>query len=321
MKTQIRSMAHNTKAIVLILLVAGWVAIVPTQLASQPAGAASSNAASALSDASADQDPNKPSSELNHHLAGYALIAIAALVIAGQSSDRLRPLQIVWPFLFLAAGLFLAGWSDAEIWPRGNLSWALLVHHDAEARQHKIFAFLLIGMGIIEYLRARSRLNRFWRTWAFPLLALSGVGLLLVHNHAAASQDTPEEEKAYVVSWLANETTKAADLASDPPGQPPVGHNHTARAAADPAGVQPPPHEKGAHEGMAMHTATESHEHHMTPAMLKVEREHHWFAWVGGAVVLFKFIHDSALWRRPFVAFLWPSCIAVLGILLVFYTE
>ena len=121
-----------------------------------------------------EQDPNKPASELNHHLAGYALIAIGALVIAGYSADRFRPLQLIWPFLFVAAGLFLAAWSDAEIWPRGNLSWRFLIHHDLEARQHKIYALLLILIGIIEYLRARSKLNRFWRSWAFPLLALAG---------------------------------------------------------------------------------------------------------------------------------------------------
>ena len=69
------------------------------------------------------QDPDKPASELNHHLAGYALIAIGALVIAGYSSEKFRPLHLIWPFLFVAAGLFLAAWSDAEIWPRGNLSW------------------------------------------------------------------------------------------------------------------------------------------------------------------------------------------------------
>src|SRR3977135_1144195 len=50
-----------------------------------------------------EQDPNKPSSELNHHLAGYALIAIGAMVIAGYSSEKLRPLQLLSPFLFVAA--------------------------------------------------------------------------------------------------------------------------------------------------------------------------------------------------------------------------
>ncbi|PYX67540.1 MAG: hypothetical protein DMG78_27505 [Acidobacteria bacterium] len=59
----------------------------------------------------------------------------------------------------------------------------------------------------------------------------------------------------------------------------------------------------------------------MTAAMVKVEREHLWFALVGVLVVLFKVILDSTLWRRSFVAWLWPSCVAALGILLVLYTE
>ena len=148
----------------------------------------------------AEQDPNKPASELNHHLAGYALIAIGALVIAGYSSEKLRPLQLVWPLLFVAAGLFLAAWSDAEIWPRGNLSWRFLIHHDPEARLHKIYALLLILIGIIEYLRARGKLNRFWRTWAFPLLALVGAGLLLFHDHGQTSGASSPEARQYMVS-------------------------------------------------------------------------------------------------------------------------
>ena len=113
----------------------------------------------------AEQDPNKPASELNHHLAGYALIAIGALVIAGYSSEKLRPLQLVWPLLFVAAGLFLAAWSDAEIWPRGNLSWRFLIHHDPEARLHKIYALLLRrgssihGFRVGRTGRRRPRLN------------------------------------------------------------------------------------------------------------------------------------------------------------------
>jgi hypothetical protein len=50
----------------------------------------------------ADQDPNKLASELNHHLAGCALIAIGMLVIAGRALRKLRPLKYVWPFLFVA---------------------------------------------------------------------------------------------------------------------------------------------------------------------------------------------------------------------------
>src|SRR6478752_473009 len=161
----------------------------------------------------AEQDPNKPASELNHHLAGYALIAIGALVIAGYSSEKLRPLQLVWPLLFVAAGLFLAAWSDAEIWPRGNLSWRFLIHHDPEARLHKIYALLLILIGIIEYLRARSKLNRFWRSWAFPLLALIGAGLLLFHDHGQSSGASSPEAREYMVS---QEVATRVETSPDP---------------------------------------------------------------------------------------------------------
>src|SRR5262245_36648631 len=94
-------------------------------------------------------DPNKEPSELNHHIAGCALIGVGLLVIASFSSAKLRFLQFTWPVLFILNGVFLAAWSDSEIWPRGNLSWRWLFHHDLEARQHKVFALILIALGIV----------------------------------------------------------------------------------------------------------------------------------------------------------------------------
>ena len=64
-----------------------------------------------------------------------------------------------------------------------------------------------------------------------------------------------------------------------------------------------------------------AHSHEMSEGMLKVERQHLWFMVVGLAVALFKFISDSALWRRTFVLHLWPSFVTLLGVLLVLYTE
>ena len=49
--------------------------------------------------------------------------------------------------------------------------------------------------------------------------------------------------------------------------------------------------------------------------------EHLWFTVVGLAVALFKFVSDSALWRRTFALRLWPGFVTLLGVLLVFYTE
>ena len=266
----------------------------------------------------AEQDPNKPASELNHHLAGYALIAIGALVIAGYSSEKLRPLQLVWPFLFVAAGLFLAAWSDAEIWPRGNLSWRFLIHHDPEARLHKIYALLLILLGIIEYLRARAKLNRFWRAWAFPLLALVGAGLLLFHDHGQTSGASSPEARQYMVSgWAA----RAADAPDSMPGM----HHHALETdsprADDQVGTSTSM-EEGSND-MPEHQAhsASAHSHEMSEGMLRVERQHLWFTVVGLGVALFKFVSDSALWRRSVALRLWPGFITLLGVLLVFYTE
>ena len=68
------------------------------------------------------------------------------------------------------------------------------------------------------------------------------------------------------------------------------------------------------------HSAS-AHSHEMSEGMLRVERQHLWFAVVGLGVALFKFVSDSALWRRSVALRLWPGFITLLGVLLVFYTE
>jgi hypothetical protein len=53
--------------------------------------------------------------------------------------------------------------------------------------------------------------------------------------------------------------------------------------------------------------------------MIKIKKEHFWFSIVGFGVALFKFIYDGACWKKPFVRFLWPAFISILGLLLIFY--
>ena len=300
-----------------IFLAVCSIATFPVRLCSQPAAILSSAETSVAHRASSEQDPDKLASELNHHLVGYVLIAIGMLVIAGQSSRRWRPLHYVWPFLFIAGGLFLAVWSDDEIWPRGNLSWTWLIHHDAEARQHKIYAVLLIVMGIIEYLRLNAKLKRFWQTWTFPMLALTGAALLLFHDHTAGSGASSPEARKYVVYWLADRTTKApiSESSSDL-----LRHDHRMMPASAPPETHQAQLQSAVHEGTDRHNGN-GQPHGMTAAMAKVEREHLWFALVGVFVALFKVTLDSTIWRRSFVPFLWPSCVAALGMLLVLYTE
>lgn len=275
-------------------------------------------------------DPNKGSSELNHHIAGWALVGVGLLQLASLGSSRRRALRYVWPALFVLAALFLALWSDAEIWPRGNLDWSWLFRHDAEARQHKIYAFLLSAIGIVEYLRISGSLPRVWKTWAFPVLAVIGAGLLLIHDHTGGSGARSPEAQAYLVNpaldvdgearqnaLIASEATsqdqhqsmyesseKAMDVHGLESGSMQMSHSHIAMDAS-PLGTVRHDH----------------HEHHMTVSMLLVEREHMGFMIVGLGIALFKFLVDREFFQKHMFLYTWPSGMVLLGFMLVLYRE
>jgi hypothetical protein len=281
---------------------------------------------SVSSSITASVDPDKAPSEFNHHMAGWALIGIGFVAVASFLFPNLYPLRYVWPALFLIAGLFLALWSDAEIWPRGNLSWTWLLHHDQEAGQHKIYAFLLIAMGFIEYLRVRGFPHRFWRIWAFPTLAIAGAAFLLVHDHTASSGANSPEARAYLVN-------PALDLDGNPPAphasdsMPGMDHSMD-HSMMDGNHSDMPMAYSGVDQSQLMgndsgpiDTPMPGHHHHMTPSMLLVKREHFWFMIVGICVSLLKLIADSEFSRRHFIRYTWPSGMVLLGLLLVFYRE
>jgi hypothetical protein len=262
---------------------------------------------------SAAEAAEKAASELNHQIAGFALIAIAALIIAGLSSQTSR-LRFVWPFLFIAMGLFLAAWSDAEIWPRGPLPWTWMIGHDAEARQHKIYALLLIAMGLIEFLGARGKLTLRWQTWSFPVLAVCGAALLTMHSHGGTSGLPPGWQPSQgvptsrpvgpIVAVL--EPVAMQDSASQD-----ATHGHHHHGQSMPVAAAETPATPSGHQ-----------EHHqMTPEMLRIQRQHLWMTIVGIAVASFKFLADGRFLRNRAVPYLWPAAMAVLGVLLLFYRE
>jgi hypothetical protein len=269
-------------------------------------------------------DPNKAPSEFNHHVAGWALIGVGVLVLVSFMSTNLRALRYFWPALFVLMGLFLALWSDAEIWPRGNLTWAWLLHHDQEAGQHKIYALLLIVIGIVECLRARDWLNRFWRVWAFPILAIMGAAFLLIHDHTASSGATSPEARAYLVNpALGPDGGTPIPQASDPMS----GMDHSmmdlGHASMNMDGPSVDDSSKLIGDNPVLtNTSLSGHHHHsMTPSMLLVQREHFWFMIVGLGVALFKLASDGEIWRRRFLPYVWPGGMMLLGVLLVFYRE
>ena len=265
-------------------------------------------------------DPDIIDSEWNHHVAGYLLVCISLLVLVAYGFPKVAWLHRLWPFLFLAGAVFLAVWSDKEIWPRGALSWAWLVHHDAEARQHKLYAMLLLAMSIVEYLRSCGRLPRFWKTWAFPMLAIIGAGILLVHDHGGSSglpAGWDEAEKAARVAKMSGHVMGQLRFAEMPQQ---LGVSEAAMdnmsADADMEGMHHPSMRPDGSPSSRGHGG-----HVMTASMLRVKEQHLWFTLVGIAVAVFKFVHDGGLWRSRYVPHLWPAATCMLGLLLILYTE
>ena len=186
---------------------------------------------------------------------------------------------------------------------------------------------LLIAIGVIEYLRSRAKLSQRWAPWAFPVLAIFGGVFLFFHDHGgtetplgnhgsqagsvqmdSAQMDAPEVRRAVSQS--------SAAITS---GQDSKHHQHehgTAEAAGSPMPAQP---------GMEAHDASnlpaQHHDHHMTDAMLNIQREHMWFAAVGFFIALCKFLYDANPLRRRFSPYLWANSMILLGVLLVLYTE
>ncbi len=280
--------------------------------------------------ASQEVDPNKGPSELNHHIAGWALIGVGLVQLASLLFPHCRTYRYIWPALLVLAGLFLSLWSDGEIWPRGNLNWSWLFQHDPEARQHKIYSVLLAAIGIVEYVRISGWLPRFWKTWAFPVLAVVGAGMLLIHEHASESGARFPEAKAYLVNpafdvdgsvRMPNALTIAKATTDDQ--HQPMHHlsEHALDAPALESGSMPVSHSQLAMDVSPPNTVHTGHQHHlMTASMLRVKREHMWFMIVGLAIALFKFLSDGEFFSR-IVQYMWPSCMALLGFMLVFYRE
>ena len=236
--------------------------------------------------APATVDPDKEASELNHHIAGMFLIAIGLSVILSGRYRRLVWLRWLPPVLFIAAGLFLAVWSDSEIWPRGDLSWSWLLDHDAEARQHKLYALLLVAIGLVEAMQLIPRLRRPWLKAVFPALcALGGISLLF-HHHSG-------------------------EVALAQPGPASVHHHHMA------AGMDNPSASLAAAGAAASH----SHDHGLTGPAAKIQRQHTWFAVVGFWVALFKFMYDTTRPPARVPRYLWANSVILLGFLLLLYVE
>lgn len=257
-------------------------------------------------------------SEQSHVIAGAALITIAAVVIAGSSSQKLRFLLSVWPLVFLAMGLYLLAWSDPEIWPRGPFSWLWMIEHNAEARQHKLYGLLLLALGTVEFLGSRGKLRPRWRTWSFPVLAASGALLLTMHSHSSGlpkgwhpSQGaTASVTQTGPLVAVLEPLPRPQDSAKEETGIASNGHQHHDEASAVASAA-----------GAVSHAGNDHRRHHMSPKMQRIQRQHVWMAVLGIAIALFKLLADGRFLRNKAIQYIWPSAVAALGLLLMVYRE
>ncbi len=252
-------------------------------------------------------DPDKEMSELNHRVAGMFLLAIGSCIIVSKRYESFAWLRWLAPLLFIAAGLFLAAWSDDEIWPRGDLSWSWLIYHDPEARQHKLYALLLIILGLVEGIQGSRKYRRPWLSIMFPVLGIIGGVSLLFHHHNGEDPSNTAGRAVHPSVDIQNVRSNTASQAAHPPGHDHAGLSHSLSSSTQAA--------TSARQEVPLH------QHHLNGSEAKIQREHAWFAVVGFGIAILKLLSDSgkSLVRVP--KHLWAYSILLLGLSLLFYTE
>ena len=128
---------------------------------------------------------DKRFSEFNHHFAGVFILLVGLLaVLEPRLVARFGWLRYLWAVLFFAPGVYLFVWSDPESWPVGNQTLTYVITQNLQVLQHKVFSLILLGLGVVEYIRVRRETPSIWLSSVFPTLAGIGALLLLFHPHA-----------------------------------------------------------------------------------------------------------------------------------------
>src|SRR5262249_25659706 len=151
----------------------------------------------------------KQESEFNHRLAGILVVLAGIFILVGYGyKDRWPGIKYAWPVCFLLSGIFLLIFSDTELWPFGHKNWYVGVFGNLEVLQHQTFSLILLGLGIIEFLRAKGPIKAAWTAWIFPVLATAGSIMLLFHAHDAGmhgpeAMNTMEHIQTQHISYAA----------------------------------------------------------------------------------------------------------------------
>jgi putative copper resistance protein D len=141
----------------------------------------------------AEIEADKRFSEFNHRIAGAFVLLVGLLALfEAPAVARYGWIRYLWSVLFLAPGVYLMIWSDPESWPTGNQTLHHVITQNMQVLQHKIFALILLGLGVAEFVRVRRNLRSVWLSSIFPVLAGAGALLLLYHSPQAHAGLGPE---------------------------------------------------------------------------------------------------------------------------------
>ncbi|MBI4447209.1 MAG: hypothetical protein HY645_15045 [Acidobacteria bacterium] len=134
----------------------------------------------------AQLEAEKQFSEFNHHFAGLFILLVGLLaLLEPYLAARFHFMHYFWCALFWIPGVYLLILSDPESWPVGDQSLHYVLTQNMQVLQHKVFSLLLLGLGLVEYLRVRKKLRAKWTIALFPAIAAAGAMLLLLHPSAA----------------------------------------------------------------------------------------------------------------------------------------
>ena len=134
-------------------------------------------------------DPGVQWSIFNHRGAGWFIFlwGLTAL-IAGLQWPKKTWWRFVPPMVLFGMVEFLFIRNDPEAWPTGPIGlWASL--RDPEVFQHRVFLLMLLGIAVIELLRAADRLPPFLYKFGLPALAVAGGVYLFFHKHGGEGME------------------------------------------------------------------------------------------------------------------------------------
>jgi hypothetical protein len=160
-----------------------------------------------MHDMAAQPQGPDPLSLFNHHLAGWMLVLVAIFGVLEISPLKKHDwIRSLWPLPLIFIAMLMLLRSDRE--HLGDLTIANILS-DPEELQHKIFALLALGIGLLELLRRTGHLKHLaWGYILYAAIVAGGVFLLLHGGHH--SEAVHEQHLLMGATALAIGVTKTA---------------------------------------------------------------------------------------------------------------